>query len=71
MSLSRRSVVMLLDLIENKLACMQVLDREDARELATIEQARREILAMPEARRGGQVIPLRRVPSDVEEAMGA
>jgi len=47
-SLSRRSVHTLLDLVENKLACMQVYDREDARELAILEQARRELAAMVE-----------------------
>lgn len=46
MSLSRRSVSTLLDLVENKLACMQVYDREDARELAILEHARRELAAL-------------------------
>ena len=46
MSLSRRSIHTLLDLIENKMSCMQVFDREDARELAILEHARRELVAL-------------------------
>jgi len=46
MSLSRRSVHTLLDLVENKLSCMQVFDREDARELAILEHARRELATL-------------------------
>ena len=42
-SLSRRSVQTLMDLVENKLSCLMVYDREDARELAILEQARREL----------------------------
>ncbi len=45
MSLSRRSAQTLLDLVENKLSCLMVYDREDARELAILEQARRELAA--------------------------
>ena len=46
MSLSRRSIHTLLDLVENKLSCMQVFDREDARELAILEHARRELAGL-------------------------
>ncbi|MBI3711047.1 MAG: hypothetical protein HY246_25665 [Proteobacteria bacterium] len=46
MSLSRRSAQALIDLVEIKLSCMQVLDREDARELAVLEHARRELMAL-------------------------
>jgi hypothetical protein len=51
MSLSRRSIQTLIDLVENKLSNMQVVDREDARELATLESARRELTAMAGLRR--------------------
>lgn len=51
MSLSRRSIQTLMDLVENKLSCMQVVDREDARELATLESARRELSTMLGLRR--------------------
>jgi hypothetical protein len=44
--LSRRSIDMLLDLIENRVACMQVIDREDHRQLAILTQARKEILSL-------------------------
>lgn len=44
--MSRRSIDMLLDLIENRVACMQVIDREDHRQLAILTQARRELLSM-------------------------
>lgn len=51
MSLTRRSIQTLIDLVENKLSNMQVVDREDARELATLESARRELTAMAGLRR--------------------
>ncbi len=46
MSLSKRSIETLIDLIEIKLGCMEVYDREDARELATLENCRRELLGL-------------------------
>jgi len=46
MSLSRRSIDMMMDLIENRIACMQVVDREDHRQLAILTQARREIMTL-------------------------
>lgn len=51
MSLSRRSIQTLMDLVENKLSMMQVVDREDARELAVLESARRELSVMAGLRR--------------------
>ncbi len=51
MSLSRRSIQTLMDLVENKLSCMQVVDREDARELAILESARRELSLLAGLRR--------------------
>ncbi len=59
MSLSRRSIQTLMDLVENKLSMMQVVDREDARELAILESARRELSQMAGLRRsaaGGSVV---------------
>lgn len=55
MSLSRRSIQTLMDLVENKLSCMQVVDREDARELATLESARRELSSMLGLRRAAEM----------------
>jgi hypothetical protein len=55
MKFTRRSIEALLDLVEMKLSAMQVSDREDARELATLETARSELLALKSAlsSRGG------------------
>ncbi len=61
MSMSKRSVETLLDLVEIKLSSMQVLDREDARELALLESCRRDLLAMRaslKSQKGsGKVVP--------------
>jgi len=58
MALSRRSIDTLLDLVEIKLSCIQVLDREDARELATLENCKRELHALREVRNGAKLSPL-------------
>ncbi|MFZ5791067.1 MAG: hypothetical protein ACOY3L_10245 [Pseudomonadota bacterium] len=50
MSLSKRSIETLLDLVEIKLSCIEVFDREDQRELNSLEVARRELTAMMPAR---------------------
>lgn len=52
MSLSKRSIETILDLVEIKLSSMQVIDREDARELAQLETCRRELLSIRAQRRG-------------------
>ncbi len=44
--ISRRSIDILVDLVENRMACMQVVDREDHRQFAILSQARRELQAM-------------------------
>ena len=44
MSLTKRSVETILDLVEIKLHSMQVIDREDAREMDALETCRRELL---------------------------
>jgi len=46
MSLSKRSIEALVDLVEIKLSCLDVFDREDAREKAILENARRELIAI-------------------------
>jgi hypothetical protein len=51
--ISRRSIELMLDLIENRVACMQVVDREDHRQLAIMTQARRELLALKAGPAGG------------------
>ena len=47
--MSRRSIDMLIDLVENRMACMQVVDREDHRQFAILSQARRELQGMKAA----------------------
>ncbi len=49
MKFSRRTIETLLDLVEIKLAQIEVTDREDARERRALEQARSELLALQEA----------------------
>ena len=68
MSMSRRSVDTLIDLIENKMSTMLVFDREDARELATLEHARRELITLRGAR-NGQVVPMN--PPAMYRAVGS
>lgn len=46
MTLSKRSIETLLDLVEIKLSCIEVFDREDQRELQSLEAARRELTAL-------------------------
>lgn len=46
MSLSRRSVEMLLDLVEIKISYMDVADREDARDLVVLERCREELKSL-------------------------
>ncbi len=46
MSLSKRALETLVDLVEIKLSCIEVYDREDSRELANLEQCRQELLAI-------------------------
>lgn len=45
-ALSRSSVEMLLDLVEIRLGCVEVYDREDRRELRVLERARAELSAL-------------------------
>ena len=42
MALTRRSIATLLDLVEIKLSCIEVVDREDHRELKTLRACRDE-----------------------------
>ena len=46
MSLSKRTIEMLLDLVEIKISYMDVSDREDARDLQVLERCRAELLAL-------------------------
>lgn len=49
--LSQRSIETLLDLVEIKLSCLEVYDREDAREKSYLEGSRRELMSMLQSRR--------------------
>ncbi len=46
MSISKRTVETLLDLVEVKLSYMQVSDREDQREMTQLESCRRELRSL-------------------------
>ncbi len=46
MSLSKRVVETLIDLVEIKLSCFEVYDREDKREIASLERCRQELQSL-------------------------
>lgn len=46
MALSRESLGLIVDLIENKLSCMQVSDRDDLREAALLQRCLSELHSM-------------------------
>ena len=48
MALTRRSIATLLDLVEIKLSCIEVVDREDHREFKTLRACRDELLQLLE-----------------------
>jgi hypothetical protein len=68
MSLSRTSVDTLIDLVEIKLSCVEVYDRDDSRELVNLQRCKEELMsltgnsqtapaeliAMPKGRRRGR-----------------
>ncbi len=43
MGMSKRTLETLIDLVEIKLSCMEVIDREDAREFANLERCLGEL----------------------------
>ncbi len=53
MSLSKRVVETLIDLVEIKLSCVEVYDREDKREIAGLESCRQELQKMIGGGAGG------------------
>lgn len=58
MLLSKKSIEALLDLVEIKLSCIQVLDREDAREVKNLQDARNELFGLLGIEPKGEVIPM-------------
>jgi hypothetical protein len=57
MKISRRTIDTLLDLVEIKLSSMGVSDREDARELATLEACREELMGLKARLRAARAAP--------------
>ena len=55
-TLTKRSVETLIDLVEIKLSCIQVFDRDDAKELAALEQARRELREILPERMASRIV---------------
>jgi hypothetical protein len=49
MGLSKRSIEMLLDLVEIKLSYMDISDREDARDMQILERCKAELRALDQA----------------------
>jgi hypothetical protein len=58
MTMTRQSVEALIDLVEIKLSCMEVWDRDDKRELVRLEQARGELLQLAGRGKGAEVVAL-------------
>jgi len=58
MSLSRKAIETLVDLVEIKLSCLEVYDREDNRELVNLQQCRDELLAQQSGGQKGAVVSL-------------
>ncbi len=63
MNLSKRSIEMLLDLVEIKLSYMDISDREDARDMEILERCREELQSIdrhPDSNVAAFVRPVRR-----------
>ena len=68
MSLSKRSVETLIDLVEIKLSCIEVYDREDDRERRTLEQCLKELKSLQAPEPGasdGRLVRFPQTRSDV------
>ena len=70
-SLSKRTIETLNDLVEIKLSCIQVFDRDDAREMAALERARRELSALLSGENGQTVVPFPDADGDTDNAPAA
>ena len=74
MSLSKKCVESLLDLVDNKLTSMQVFDRDDAREVLILEACRRELQVLLTPRPTGTnstVVPFaRQSEANTQQAVG-
>ncbi|WP_029006910.1 hypothetical protein [Azospirillum halopraeferens] len=52
MTMSKRCVETLIDLVENKLSCLEITDREDQREKELLERCIQELRAEAEGKDG-------------------
>jgi len=57
MSLSKNSIETLIDLVENKLSCFEIYDRDDSRELNQLERCRDELRSLVDGTANGVVDP--------------
>lgn len=57
MSLSKQTIGMLLDLVEIKISCMDIADREDARDLQALERCRAELKALECSAEPAEIVP--------------
>jgi len=60
MGLSRRSIEVLLDLVEIKLSYMDISDREDVRDMKLLERCRDELRSLDQATQTTPVMALGR-----------
>lgn len=60
MALSGKSLEALVDLVEIKLSCVEIFDREDAREVKVLERCRDELVALRRAGSPAKVIEMPR-----------
>ncbi len=65
-TLSKRSIEALVDLVEIKLSCLDVFDREDAREKACLENARRELISLMAAKRVAAPVATQAVTAELQ-----
>jgi len=57
MSLSKNSIETLIDLVEIKLSCFEIYDRDDNRELSNLERCRDELRSLIDGSTNGVVDP--------------
>lgn len=71
MSLSKRTLETLIDLVEIKLSCIEIYDRDDARELANLERCLGELHALlATATQGASVVAFPRASGKSARAAG-
>jgi len=68
MELSRKSIEALLDLVEIKLSCIEISDREDAREVKILQRAKQELCGIAGIALQADVIPMPVAAARVQRA---